>query len=182
MTLNDKFKQAVEFAADELQGFYDRGNSFSALNQKGRSEILEVFSDNFDWQFHLNKAADDFHSFDSLKRYCAHLTRTDKKMPDELKHWLADVLEGIQPALKPPRGGVATGLENNMLIPRLVEKVAIKFNIPRTRGENTSVISACDAVQMAIINVPEAREIKSRQYETIRKDYAAAKRRGIFDG
>jgi hypothetical protein len=37
-------------------------------------------------------------------------------------------------------------------------------------------------VQLAIINVPEAREIKSRQYETIRKDYAAAKKRGIFDG
>ena len=182
MTLNDNFKQAIEFATDELQDFYDRGNSFSALNQKGRSEILEVFSDDFDWQFHLNKAADDFHSFDSLKRYCAHLTRTEKKMPDELKHWLADVLEGIQPTPKPPRGGVATGLENNMLIPRLVEKVATKFNIPRTRGENTSGISACDAVQRAIINVPEAREIKSRQYETIRKDYAAAKKRGIFDG
>ena len=84
-----------EFATEELQGFYDRGNSFSELNQKGRSEILEVFSDNFDWQFHLNKAAADFHSFDSLKRYCAHLTRTEKKIPDELKHWLADVLEGI---------------------------------------------------------------------------------------
>ena len=103
-------------------------------------------------------------------------------MPDELKHWLADVLEGIQPTPKPPRGGVATGLENNMLIPRLVEKVAVKFNIPRARGTNSSEISACDAVQMAIIHVPEAREIKSRQYETIRKDYAAAKKQGIFYG
>ena len=122
MTLNDNFKQAVEFATDELHGFYDRGNSFSALNQKSRSEILEVFSDDFDWLFHLNKAADDFHSFDSLKRYCAHLTRTEKKMPDELKHWLADFLEGIQPTLTPPRGRVTTGLENNMLLPRLVER------------------------------------------------------------
>ena len=29
-------------------------------------------------------------------------------------------------------------------------------------------------MQLAIINVPEAREIKSRQYETIRKDYATS--------
>ena len=28
MTLNDNFKQAVEFATEELQGFYDRGNSW----------------------------------------------------------------------------------------------------------------------------------------------------------
>ena len=62
--MNDNFQKAVEFATDELQGFYDRGNSFSALNQKGRSEILEVFSDDFDWQSNLNKAAVDFHSFE----------------------------------------------------------------------------------------------------------------------
>ena len=42
--MKDNFLKAVEFANNELQGFYDRGGSFSALNQKGRSEILEVFS------------------------------------------------------------------------------------------------------------------------------------------
>ena len=182
MTLNDNFKQAVELATEELQGFYDRGNSFSALNQKGRSEILEVFSDDFDWLFHLNKAADDFHSFDSLKRYCAHLTRTEKKMPDELKHWLADFLEGIQPTLTPPRGRVTTGLENNMLLPRLVEKVAVFFKLDRTRNDASDRKSACDAVQQAIIQIPEASEIKSRQYRTIKQAYIDAKKRGIFVG
>jgi len=182
MTLNDNFKQAVEFSKEELQGFYDRGNSFSALNQKGKSEILEVFSEDFDWQSNLDKAADDFNSFDSLKRYCAHLTRTEKKMPDELKHWLADVLEGIQPTLKPPRGGVATGLENNMLLPRLVEKVAVFFELERTRNDTSDRRSACDAVHQAIIQIPEESDIKSRQYRTIKQAYIDAKKRGIFVG
>ena len=180
--MNDNFLKAVEFVKNELLGFYDRGGNFSALNQKGRSEILEVFSEDFDWRSNLKNAANNFHSFDSLKRHCAHLIRTEKQMPDELKHWVADVLEGIEPTFNPPRGGVATGLENNMLIPRLVEKVAHKFELPWFRATNGAELSACDAVQRAIIGVPEAHEIKSRQYETIRKDYAHAKRLGIFDG
>ena len=180
--MDDNFIKAIEYAKNELKGFYDRGGSFSALNQKGRSEILEVFSQDFDWRSNIKNAANNFHSFDSLKRHCAHLIRTEKQMPDELKHWVADVLEGIEPTLNPPRGGVATGLENNMLIPRLVEKVAWKFGLPRSRATNGTEISACDAVQRAIVSIPEAREIKSRQYETIRKDYARAKRLGIFDG
>jgi len=180
--MDDNFLKAVEYAKNELKGFYDRGGSFSALNQKGRSEILEVFSKDFDWRSSLKNAAADYSSFDSLKRHCAHLIRAERQMPEELKHWIADVLEGIEPTLKPPRGGVATGLENNMLIPRLVEKVARKFELPRFRATNGSEISACDAVQRAIISIPEEHEIKSRQYETIRKDYAYAKRLGIFDG
>ncbi len=180
--MDDNFLKAVEYAKNELKGFYDRGGSFSALNQKGRSEILEVFSKDFDWRSSLKNAAADYSSFDSLKRHCAHLIRAERQMPEELKHWIADVLEGIEPTLKPPRGGVATGLENNMLIPRLVEKVARKFELPRFRATNGAEISACDAVQRAIISIPEEHEIKSRQYETIRKDYAYAKRLGIFDG
>ena len=180
--MNDNFLKAVEFVKNELLGFYDRGGSFSALNQKGRSEILDVFSEDFDWQFNLKNAADDFHSFDSLKRHCAHIIRAEKQMPEELKHWIADVLKRIEPTLYPPRGGVATGLENNILIPRLVEKVAYTFELPRFRATNGAELSACDAVQRAIISVPEAHEIKSSQYETIRKDYAQAKRLGIFDG
>ena len=180
--MDDNFLKAVEFAKNELTGFFDRGGSFSALNQKGRSEILGVFSEDFDWRSSLKNAAADYSSYDGLKRHCAHLIRTEKQMPDELKHWVADVLEGIEPTLNPPRGGVATGLENNMLIPRLVEKVAHKFELPWFRATNGAELSACDAVQRAIIGVPEAHEIKSRQYETIRKDYAHAKRLGIFDG
>lgn len=180
--MSDNFEQAVEYAKGELQGFYDRGGSFSALNQKGRSEILEVFSDDFDWRSNLNEAADDFHSFDSLKRYCAHLIRAEEKMPNQLNHWIADVLEGIQPSLKPPRGGVATGLENNMLIPRLVEKVAVIFKLQRTRNETSDTRSACDAVHRAIIQIPEATDIKSKQYRTIKKAYEDAKNRGIFVG
>ena len=116
--MDDNFLKAVEYAKNELKGFYDRGGSFSAINQKGRSEILEVFSEDFDWRSSLKNAAADYSSFDSLKRHCAHLIRAEKQMPEELKHWIADVLEGIEPTLNPPRGGVATGLENNMLIPR----------------------------------------------------------------
>ena len=178
----DNFKQAVKFATGEVQGFYDRGGSFYALNQKGRSEILEVFSNDFDWERNLKNAAEDFEAYDSLRRYCAHLIRAEKKMPDKLKHWIADVLEGIVPTLKQPPGKVATGLENNMLIPRLVERVAVKFNLPRTRGTNDKEISACDAVHLALVRVPAAHEIGSRQYETIRRAYANAKKAGIFIG
>ena len=93
--MNNEFKNAVAFATVELQGFYNRGGSFTALNQKGRSELLEVFSDDFDWQSNLINAAKDFHSFDGLKRYCAHLVRTEKQIPDQLKHWISDLL-GVQ--------------------------------------------------------------------------------------
>ena len=178
--MNQNFLKAVEFAKNELQAFYDRGGSFSALNQKGRSEILGIFSEDFDWRSNLENAADDFHSFDSLKRYCAHLIRAEKQIPGDLVHWIADVLEGIQPALKQPRGGVATGLENNFLIPRLVEKVAVFFKLDRTRNETSDPMSACDAVQQAIILVPEASDIKSRQYRSIKQAYIDAKNLGIF--
>ena len=180
--MNDNFQKAVEFAKNEPQGFYDRGGSFSALNQKGRSEILEVFSDDFDWRSNLENAADDFHPFDSLKRHCAHLIRAEKQMPGDLKHWVADVLEGIEPTLSPPRGGVATGLENNMIIPRLVEKVAVFFQLDRTRNDSSNPVSACDAVQQAIVQTPKAADIKSRQYRTIKQAYMDAKIRGIFVG
>ena len=103
-------------------------------------------------------------------------------MPDQLKHWISNVLEGVAPTLKQPPGKVASGLENNMLIPRLVEKVAIKFKLPRTRGTNDDEISACDAVHLALLRVPAAIEIGSRQYETIRRAYANAKKAGIFIG
>jgi len=103
-------------------------------------------------------------------------------MPDELKHWLANFLEGIQPTLNPPRGRVTTGLENNMLLPRLVEKVAVFFKLERTRNDASDRRSACDAVQQAIIQIPEASEIKSRQYRTIKQAYIDAKKRGIFVG
>jgi len=178
--MDDNFLKAVEYAKNELKGFYDRGGSFSALNQKGRSEILEVFSEDFDWRSSLKNAAVDYNSFDSLKRHCAHLIRAERQMPEELKHWIADVLEGIEPTLNPPRGRVATGLENNMLIPRLVEKVAVFFQLDRTRNDSSDPISACDVVQQAIVQSPEASDIRSREYRTIKQAYTDAKNRGIF--
>ena len=98
--MDDNFNLAIQFVTKELQGFYDRGGSFKALNQKGRSEILEVFSEDFDWQANLKMASKDFHAFDSLKRYCAHLIRTEKILPEELRHWIADHLEGIVTEIK----------------------------------------------------------------------------------
>jgi hypothetical protein len=180
--MTNDFKNAVAFATGELQGFYDRGGSFTALNQKGRSELLEVLSDDFDWQSNLINAAKDFHSFDGLKRYCAHLVRTEKQIPDQLKYWISDLLEDVLPRPKKPRGGTTTGLENNFLLPRLVEKVAVKFQLERTRNDASDQLSACDAVHQAITRIPEARDIRSRQYGTIKKAYFAAKKRGIFVG
>jgi hypothetical protein len=180
--MTNDFKNAVAFATGELQGFYDRGGSFTALNQKGRSELLEVFSDDYDWQPNLINAAKDFHSFDGLKRYCAHLIRTEKQIPDQLKHWISDLLEDVLPRPKKPRGGTTTGLENNFLLPRLVEKVAVKFQLERTRNDASDQLSACDAVHQAIIKTSEASDIRSRQYYTIKRAYLAAKKRGIFVG
>jgi len=181
--MNENFELAVQFAKEEIQGFYDRGNNYKALNQKGRSEILEVFSDDFAWEEVLKHSAENYHAFDSLRRYCAHLIRAEKKLPQKLKHWLADVLEGIQPTLKQPRGGVLTGEDNNFLIPRLVEKVAVKFGLERTRNEATELHdSACDAVHVAIISVPDAKDIGKRQFRSIKEAYEKAKKRGIFMG
>lgn len=181
--MHENFESAVQFAKEEIQGFYDRGNNYKALNQKGRSEILEVLADDFAWKEVLKHAGDNYHAFDSLRRYCAHLIRAEKSLPPQLKHWLADVLEGIQPTLKQPRGGVLTGEENNFFIARLVEKVAVKFGLERTRNEATEVHdSACDAVHLAIINVPQATDIGKRQFRSIKKAYEEAKKRGIFMG
>ena len=110
--MNENFHLAIQFVTNELKGFYDRGGSYKALNQKGRSEKLNVFSDSFDWKANLKLASKDFHAFDSLKRYNTHLIRA-KAIPVELKHWIADHLEGIVEDTKQPKGGVATGLENN---------------------------------------------------------------------
>lgn len=181
--MHENFELAVQFAKEEIQGFYERGNNYKALNQKGRSEILEVFSDDFEWEELLKFAAENYHAFDSLRRYCAYLIRAEKKLPRDLKHWLADVLEGIQPTLKQPRGGVLTGEENNFFIPMLVEKVAVKFGLERTRNEATKLHdSACDVVHLAIISVPQAKDIRKRQFRSIKEAYEKAKKRGVFMG
>ena len=104
----------------------------------------------------------------------------EEQIPDQLKHWIADILEDVLPTPKKPRGGMTTGLENNFLLPRLVEKVAVKFQLERTRNDASDQMSACDAVHQAITKIPEARDIRSRQYGTIKRAYLAAKKRGIF--
>jgi hypothetical protein len=77
---------------------------------------------------------------------------------------------------------MTTGLENNFLLPRLVEKVAVNFQLERTRNDASDQLSACDAVHQAITKIPEAIDIRSRQYRTIKRAYLAAKKRGIFVG
>ena len=65
----------------------------------------------------------------------------------------------------------------------LVEKVAIKFGLERTRNEATKLHdSACDAVHLAIIRVPQATDIRKRQFRSIKEAYEKAKKRGVFMG
>ena len=179
--MSDKLQLALEYAINEIQGFYDRGNTFAKLNQHYRSQMLAVSDNDFDWRSLLEKASSEFSAFDSLKRYCAHQIRMEKPLPDPLKYWIADVLEGIEPTLKEPKGGTETGKAQNAFLPRLVQKITDKYDLPATRGSGSDPTSACDIVQKAIISVPEAREIRSRVYDTIRKDYARAKKNGAFE-
>ena len=172
---------ALKYAIEYLKDFYAGGNTTKKLDQHYRSQMLGVADGEFDWQQHLKNATKDFNSFDSVKRYCAHQIRMGKNLPDQLRYWIADVLEEIEPTLPQPTGGVDTGKTQNTFLPYLVRKIAVKFDLPATRGTGSSPSSACDLVARAIIKTPEAREIRARSYETIRRDYARAKKNGAFD-
>jgi len=171
---------ALEYAINYLKAFYGRDNTYKKLDQHYRSQMLGVSNDDFNWQAHRQNASSDFNSFDSLKRYCAHQIRMGKNLPDKLRNWIADVLEGIEPTLDEPHGGAETGATENAFLPRLVQTLVDKFDLPATRGSGSDPISACDVVERAINCVPEAREIRKRGFESIRKSYARAKRNGAF--
>ena len=172
---------ALEYAINYLKAFYGRDNTYKKLDQHYRSQMLGVADDDFDWRPYLNNASEDFICFDTLKRYCAHQIRMGKNLPDKLRNWIADVLEGIEPTLDEPHGGAETGATENAFLPRLVQTLVDKFDLPATRGSGSDPISACDVVERAINCVPEAREMRKRRYESIRKSYARAKKNGAFE-
>jgi len=178
--MSDNQQLALEYAIDYLKAFYGRGNTHKKLDQHYRSQMLGVADDDFDWRPYLNNASEDFICFDTLKRYCAHQIRMGKSLPDKLRYWIADVMEGIEPTINEPQGGVETGANVNAFLPRLVQILVDKFDLPATRGSGSDPISACDVVEKAINSVPEALEIRKRGFESIRKSYARAKRNGAF--
>ena len=178
--MSDNQQLALEYAIDYLKAFYGRSNTYKKLDQHYRSQMLGVADDDFDWRPYLNNASEDFICFDTLKRYCAHQIRMGKSLPDKLRYWIADVMEGIEPTINEPQGGVETGANVNAFLPRLVQILVDKFDLPATRGSGSDPISACDVVERAINCVPEAREIRKRGFESIRKSYARAKRNGAF--
>lgn len=178
--MSDNHQLALEYAIDYLKAFYGRGNTHKKLDQHYRSQMLGVADDDFDWRPYLNNASEDFICFDTLKRYCAHQIRMGKSLPDKLRYWIADVMEGIEPTINEPQGGVETGANVNAFLPRLVQTLVDRFDLPATRGSGSDPISACDVVEKAINSVPEALEIRKRGFESIRKSYARAKRNGAF--
>ena len=50
MIMDDRFNQAVNLQPTKYRVSMIGVAASAALNQKGRSEILEVFSDGFDWE------------------------------------------------------------------------------------------------------------------------------------
>jgi len=179
--MSDNHQLALEYAIDYLKAFYGRGNTHKKLDQHYRSQMLGVADDDFDWRPYLNNASEDFICFDTLKRYCAHQIRMGKSLPDKLRYWIADVMEGIEPTINEPQGGVETGATENAFLPRLVQTLVDNFDLPATRGSGSDPISACDVVERAINCVPEAREIRKRGYESIRKSYTRARKNGAFE-
>jgi len=172
---------AVTYATTEIQGFFERGNSYKKLNEICLAEALGVYSKDYDWRYALNEASKNYEVYYGLVKYCELLGQLQKDIPEELQQWQRDCTDGKFKIPKRPQRRPRTGLENNMLLPRLVEKIAVKFNLPRTRNEASDPYSACDVVHEAIIKVPAAREIFSREFDKIKKDYQRAKRLGIFE-
>ena len=171
---------AVRFATAEIRGFFERGNSYKKLNAICLAEALGIYSKDYNWRSALDEASNNYEVYFGLVKYCELLGQLHKDVPEELVQWQRDRTAGKFKIPKRPQGRPRTGLENNMLLPRLVEKIAVKFNLPRTRNEASDPYSACDVVHEAIIKVPEAHEIFSREFDKIKKDYQRAKRLGIF--
>ena len=107
--MSDNQQLALEYAIEYLKDFYAGGATTKKLDQHYQSQMLGVADDEFEWQRHLKNATKNFNSFDSVKRYCAQQIRMRKNLPDKLRYWIADVLEGIEPTVPQPTGGVDTG-------------------------------------------------------------------------
>ena len=182
MTLNDNFKQAVEFARLYIKEIIDRG-VIPVMDSITRSTILGVHMEDFDCKTALHKSEADYDAFDSLKRYCAQQIRKDADLPEELKLWVAGYLDEFV-HVPPRKEGQKRdmGREINMFLPQLIHKIVIDYGLPATRNRETRPkISACDAVVEAVSRVPNAHQVIKRvSFDSLARAYTKAKKQNTL--
>ena len=110
----------------------------ATLNDKGEILALNAY---------IDFSRENWVSWDALIETSAEAQRTDKRCPQELKDWMADVLQG---KLTSPSRISGRNITRNMMIVALVDHLAKEFNLNPTRNDATEPeISACDVVAIA---------------------------------
>jgi len=144
-----------------------------------RSQVLDVYDADYDWETKLEESKTDFNAFESLKRYCAHQIRKEAQLPNALKLWVTGYLDEFVYAPKRKEGQKRhMGREYNMFLPQLVHRIVIDFGLNATRNRETRPKeSACDAVIEAMASVPDAHKtIKRASFDSLARSYTNAKK------
>jgi len=178
--MSDNFRKAVARTLKTLEK-YQALDAFSHMKSISRTTILGVHDENTDWDKEIEKAKENFDSFDKLKRHCAWLIRKDTLNPD-LKEWIISYLEDRIRAPKRPSQRPETGSKINLFFGQIVMSIANEFKLYPTRNEASEELSACDAVGKAINlfnqKYPQENRLAGYSYAYLKKEYLKSKDHG----
>ena len=171
--MSENFRKAVTSTFKMLEEYQGRG-LFSHMTSISRAAILGVYDETTDWDKELEKAKENYDSFDKLKRHCAMLIRKEALTP-KLMDWLTAYLEDRLTKPKRSAKRPETGSKINLMFGQFVMSAANEFNLNPTRNEASEKLSACDAVGEAIIlfnqKYPHENRLAGYSYEFLKKEY-----------
>lgn len=173
--MKSNFDRAVRKASEEIKYLTDRG-VMKYLESFSHPASISAAKENFDWEKELKNVNEDYEAFDKLRRYCSTLIRKNSSIPSALKEWLTSYLDEVYIPPKRKKGAPKKGSEINMFLPRLIQRIAREFNLTASRNDASKPNSACDAVSVAINQLPVKERLKKSSYDALAKSYFKAKK------
>tara|TARA_Y100001970_G_scaffold244385_1_gene310477 strand:+ start:4570 stop:5103 length:534 start_codon:yes stop_codon:yes gene_type:complete len=173
--MESNFDKAVRKAFEEIKYLTDIG-AMKYMESFTRSALIGVAKENFDWEKELKNVNKDYEAFDKLRRYCSMLIRKNSSIPSALKEWLTSYLDEVYIPPTRNRGAPKKGSEINIHLPKLVQRIAREFNLNPSRNDASEPNSACDAVSLAINQLPAKERLKISSYDALAKSYFKAKK------
>jgi len=180
MNLSKQFEAAVEEAKAEFQRLYDCGALPHGLFHIYQSSRLGVFERPFDWETKLANSKENYDSFIALRSYCADEIRSQITLPELVRYWIANVIDGVITPPKRREGRPNAEPEFRLFLARLIFFIENRYNLKPTRNASSPPISACDAVSVAMTTLPAARGLKPNSFDELAKIYSEAEKSGAF--
>ena len=115
-----------------------------------------------------------------MRSYCADEIRSQITLPERLRYWIANVIDGVITPPKRREGRPNAEPEFRLFLARLIFFIENRYNLKPTRNASSPPISACDAVSVAMTTLPAARGLKPNSFDELAKIYSEAEKSGAF--